>query len=264
MAILPAPPGEGGTEDILHLPEALGRYPDHGIYVYNRVSSYDQAGKGKLKLEEKTRAVVEKVRELAPGKLRAIISGIEEGKLSKPRRKLLDAAERAAKGWRGPMMLVASDLSRFIRSEDYDRRINIDARPTPDEFARLRAMTRGLVLATLAHPSMTESERHSLATKRNDKCGRPRTITPELWEAIFRELGCAFPPWRGRGSSRGTFERPMAEVAEKFGVSPGTISKQLRKMSPAGVTWLMLAYRKSAERGLVEICPNGDVVYLDL
>ena len=81
---------------ILHLPVALDRYPEAGIVIYNRVSSWGQAGKGKVKLEKKTNAIVDEVHVLAPGKLRHTARGIEEGKLSNKRPTLLKVAKLGA------------------------------------------------------------------------------------------------------------------------------------------------------------------------
>jgi hypothetical protein len=97
---------------ILHLPDALERHPSHGIVIYNRVSSYTQAGRGMAKLAEKTDAVVREVREAAAGKLRRVpFFGVEEGKLSKPRPKLVEAAEYAAAGRRGPIITARNSLT---------------------------------------------------------------------------------------------------------------------------------------------------------
>jgi hypothetical protein len=73
-------------------------------------------------------------------------------------------------------MLVTWDVSRFIRSEAYHRGTNNNVEPSPEEFSLLHERTHGLILATIVHPSLTESERHSLATKRSGKCGRPSII----------------------------------------------------------------------------------------
>src|SRR5260370_601035 len=89
---------------ILHVPDALEQYPGAGLVVYNRVSSWSQAGKGKPKegiygeaLESKTHAIVAEVLKLSPrNKLRFISKGIEKGKMSNPRPHLLRAAEYAA------------------------------------------------------------------------------------------------------------------------------------------------------------------------
>jgi hypothetical protein len=201
---------------VLALREALDRYPTSGLAVYNRVSSDEQAGKGKVKLQEKTDAVFAEVRQAAPGKVRRkAFSGTEEGKLSKPRRKLLEAVEYAT-SQRGPMILVASDLSRFIRSESYNRRTNIEAVPTPEEFAKLRTMTGGVILATLADPAMTEKERHSRAVKRNPNCGRPpMPLAHKTALLILEMLGWPYKDANGRLR----WDVPMRVVARRYKVS---------------------------------------------
>jgi hypothetical protein len=129
------------TGGVLLFADALKQYPDARLVVYNRVSTYSQAGKGKVRLEEKTSAIYRVIWELAPNfPLRASVRGIEEGKLSKPR-PALHRAMKAARDYRGPAILVTSDLSRLIRSEDYHRQTNPDAWPTLEEFALLREMT---------------------------------------------------------------------------------------------------------------------------
>jgi hypothetical protein len=168
----------GGTvyNGIVCLPELIKRSINRSVsnwhlVLYNRVSSYGQAGKGKPKLQEKTAAVVAKIHKLAPGRLLETFDGVEEGKLSKRRTHLRRAVEYAKER---RAILVAGDVSRFIRSEQFCHVNNVEARPTLEEFARFRAMTGSLILATVAHPMMTESQRRSLATKATDKCGRPR------------------------------------------------------------------------------------------
>lgn len=247
---------------ILHLPAALERYPDHGIVVYNRVSSYGkQTGKDKSKLQEKTDAARAEVRARAPGKLRCTVQGVELGKLSAPRPKLRRATDYAA---RHELIIVANDLSRFIRSEAYDRHTNNEAVPTAEEFARLHELTGGAVLATLADPLMTEKERQSLATRRTGKAGRPRSIDDALAEKIFADLGWLV--YLENGTAR--WECPIAEVARAFGVSIGAIYRALHRNSPSGKTWWRLALEKAVAVGLMEIrdgeicskCGTGPII----
>ena len=53
--------------------------------------------------------------------------------------------------------------------------------PTPEEMARLLELAKqyGVILATIEDPTLTESQRHSLATKAGGKAGRPSSITGE-------------------------------------------------------------------------------------
>jgi hypothetical protein len=69
------------TGGILHLAVALEQHPDASLVIYNRVSSYSQAGAGKVKLEEHTIAIYRAVRGLTENRpFRAMIRGVEGGK----------------------------------------------------------------------------------------------------------------------------------------------------------------------------------------
>jgi hypothetical protein len=209
------PFGGGNVGEILHLPDALKRYPDKGIVLYNRVSSWGQAGKGKVRLEEKTDVVQRALRKIAGyGKLKWIVPVVEYGKMSATRPGL----RRVIKGARERGLIVcAPDVSRFIRSEAYDRRTNNNAEPTPDEIALLLRMAGRVPLATLEKPTLTESERHSRATKRGE-CGRPRKkMKYRLAYRILEELGLPFF-WNGRIIWSGG-DSSLASVAKRFGVS---------------------------------------------
>src|SRR5262245_59995619 len=105
---------------ILPLEVALSRNQSGDIVVYNRASTWSQAGCGKAKLDAKTQAVVREVRSRAPGRVRKVVSGIEKGQLSEGRPYLLQAIEFACS--LPGSMIVAADLSRFIRAASYDRR----------------------------------------------------------------------------------------------------------------------------------------------
>lgn len=236
---------------VLPLAAELERVPDARIVVYHRVSSYGQAGRGKCKLEQNTSAVVGAVQTAAPGRHRTTVQGVEEGRLTCPRKALARAVRHASCLPKG--MIVAADVSRFIRAGNYDRRTNSEAIPTPEEFARLREFTRGIPLATLADPSMTESQRHSLATRRAGTAGRPSSISPELAAAIFGELGwLALLPrgWR--------WKRSLAEVAREFGVSVQAIGRAADTTCPTGETWRWEAIRRAAELGLHQL--RGDEI----
>jgi hypothetical protein len=216
---------------ILHLPEAIERFPNAPISLYSRVSSYAQAGQGKVRLQEKTDAVASAVRSIAPEKLRRIVQGIEEGKMVYPHRKLLVKASKDAK--RLGAILVAADLSRFIRAKAYSRTRNRNAWPTPEEFARLRAMTLGVPLATVESPFLTEDERHSLATRRTGKAGRPYAVDDVLAAKIFSEVEMIFISDFGRVR----WCPSLRELAGVFRVSPATILRLLYRPSPMGPTW---------------------------
>jgi hypothetical protein len=245
--------GLADTGGILHLPEALARHPAAAIVLYNRVSSWGQAGRAKALLDEKTYAVERAVQGLTHRRIRAFIREVEEGKLSLPRRGLLRACEAARKFG---AMVVASDLSRFLRSESFDHRTNREAWPTPEEFQKLRELTGGVPLATVERPDLTERERHSKATKRTGKAGRPRSIDDEMAAQIFRVLGylhCADRGWR--------WAERLADVARRFRVSPSAIERASRRRSPDGRTWRQAAIERAAELGLHALGENG-IIYI--
>lgn len=256
-SIIPAPSTEGGTGGIMLLFDAVEQFPDARIVLYNRVSSWNQAGKGKAKLEAKTYAVVRDVRDIAPGKLRQICRGVEEGKLSKPRRTLLEAAADAAK--KG-MILVASDLSRFIRAEEYHRWENPDAWPSPDEFALLRKLTRGAVLATVWEPDLTESDRQQLATMSTGKHGRPSKVDYATGLAILKMLG--FPDKEHGTTKWSEGMMSLGFVARRLSIPKARVQRFVDSDAPLELTdgkkmrWKDLydparAYRIAYKKGLL-------------
>lgn len=216
--------------EILHVPDALERYPEISHVFYHRLSSGGQGSKGKL--AEKTLAAENELLKLTAGTRSRLLweaYGIEEGKLSMPRPKLIEAAAFAAEQG---AILVAADLSRFIRSEAYHRCTNFDAEPTQRELAKLGRLTNGVILATVLHPNATESERHSNATKRTMKCGRPSTIDYKLAMRIFEALG-------SRGLFSRGWENSIATVARRLGIHPGKIQRLLDSPVPGkeGLRW---------------------------
>src|SRR5579871_1031652 len=109
---------------IIPLSEAAGGGTPAGAVLYHRASSPSQAGPGGEKLSEKARAAYWEVRRAAPAiPVLAIVRGVEEGKLSARRPKLLEAVQMAVR-WaarRPRVILVATDVSRFVRAESYHR-----------------------------------------------------------------------------------------------------------------------------------------------
>src|SRR5262245_25366664 len=150
-------------------------------------------------------------------------------------------------------MVVAPDLSRLIRAEAFCHRTNLEAWPTPDEFARLRELTGGVQLATLADPTISERERRSLATKRTGKAGRPKSIDEELAQAIFADLGCFYLDHSGRWR----WDQPLAVVAEAYGVTAGAIVRASKRVSPSGKTWREEAISKGRRARTSEAFGNG-------
>jgi hypothetical protein len=228
------------TGGVQHLPEALKRYPDRGIVLYNKVSSYSQAGRGKVLLEEKTQAVAAIVRMLAPGKLKRIVRAIEDGRLRYPRPGLIDAATYAKAH---NCILVAGDLSRFIRAQSYSRTKNRNAWPASEEFARLRKLTLGVPLATVESPFLSEDERHSLATKRTGKAGPPHKVDEKMAVEIFSMVEMIF----FGDSGRVRWDPSLRELARQFPVSYVTIERLLGRPSPTGEIWLDLFQEEAAE-----------------
>jgi hypothetical protein len=228
-SIIPSP-GPAVSGGVFHLPEALSQFPNAAITLYNRVSSHSQAGPAKARLGEKTHAIVSGIRELAPGKVKAIFQGIEKGGLTVLRPVLIEAAADARR--RGGI-LVAADLSRFVRAKSYSRTANRDACPTQSEFRRLRKLTLGVPLATVEDPILTEDERHSRATRRTGRAGRPRAIDDDLALRILNQIDGIYLADTG-----GTRWFPsVRQLARTFRVSPATILRLVYRPSPMGETW---------------------------
>lgn len=248
------------ANEILHFPDALEHYPDALLFVYNRVSSYSNAGKDKVKLDEKTYAVSDQVCRMAPGRVRMIASGVEEGKLSKRRPTLIRAVESATR-WSArrhqPVILVASFLSRWIRSEDYHRLDNPEAPLTDADIARLHEVTNGFILTTLAPPTLTESEMQSYATNLTGKAGRPTKMTPDMQNQVFESLAYCLPDDLGRTH----YGRSLRRVAADFGISPATIIGCMDRPSPLPeLTWRNWLLKNAEEEELISILPDGSIV----
>jgi hypothetical protein len=209
---------------------------------YNRVTSRQQAGpksEGMPKLKAKTEALRTEAERLVPGRIVEVFQGQEAGKLSEPRRCLVAAARYAAGHG---LALLAYDLSRFLRARHYHRTKNPEAWPTPEEFGRLRELTLGVPLVTVADPRLTEAGRHARRMKRAEGCGRPREISPRTEAAILAALG---RPRLERGTSRVRWQTPIEVVAEEFGVSVGAVKHFLRKRSPDGTSYRDRAYARA-------------------
>ena len=105
--------------------------------------------------------------------------------------------------------------------------------PRREDYMLLHEMTGGLLLATVERPDLTEDERHSLATKRTSKAGRPHAVNDELALKIFREV--EFITFSDKGRYR--FEPPLRYLGKRFGVSFSTVRRLLFERSPWGGTW---------------------------
>ena len=143
--------------------------------------------------------------------------------------------------------MVAGDLSRFLRARSYSRTRNRNAWPTQEEFARLHELTLGVPLATVESPLLSEDERHSGATKRTGRAGRPRAVGDELAEKIFAEVSTIFQSY---GSDRRRWFPSLRQLSRMFHVSPATIHRLLYQPSPfslTGQTWLGLFEEQAQE-----------------
>jgi hypothetical protein len=258
---------EGRHDDdcggILHLAEALERDPEANIVLYNRVSSAAQAGRGNAKLDDKTHAIYWTVHHFAKsvepewtGKIISLPSGREEGKLSMPRQNLDEAVQCALAEMRRrkkKTLLVAFDVSRFLRSESYHRQKNKNVRPMPEEFDLLRDRTCGLTLATFLHPAMSEADVHRQRTKLTGLAGRPRSILWPLSLAIIEAWAASHSG--GRVKPGGSLD----SLADRFDVKRCAIQRLLAERDPydhcqsPGRSWKeyedpSAAYRKAREK----------------
>jgi hypothetical protein len=211
------------TSVIIHLPDALTNDPASRLAIYHRCSTRGQAGKGKEALIERSRIVMDEIRKAAPGKLKHTpFYGVEEGKLSKKRPALVEAANYAKEH---SLILVAADLSRFVRSEAYDRRTNHNAVPTEAELRQLHELTFHVPLATLLPPECTESERHSKATKRSGKrVGREPSLDPVTCWKVLMLLG--------QRDADGNWEHSLTAVAKRLAVGRSAIQRLLHTPVP--------------------------------
>lgn len=188
---------------------------------YHRCSTRKQAGPGRSLLAEKARAAGEAMYEMAPGRLRRVTPfyGIEKGQITSPRPTLTEALSYA---WSHGAGIVAADLSRIIRSDEFGPN-NIEAVPRADEFQGLEELSKGIVIATLLPPETTEGERRSLATKRSGKAGREAKTDP------MRILGLL-----GRKKKDGTYEHSFRKVAERCNSGKDAVARLLAKTVPDG------------------------------
>jgi DNA invertase Pin-like site-specific DNA recombinase len=201
---------------ILPLDEAWAVSPTVNVVLYGRVSSYNPAQRKSLADQiafgqRHINALLE------PATLKAICAGVEPGRISAKRPKLILAFEQAAKH---QALIVARDVSRLIRAESYDRKTNRDVSPTPEEMGQLLELATeySVIVATIEDPTLTESQRHSQATKAGGKAGRPSTI--DYYEAmrILETFEC--------GES-------YTDIAARLGISRSKIQRLLDQKVPA-------------------------------
>jgi hypothetical protein len=157
--------------------------------VYHRVSSRSQASNGRL--DAKTNAVqleARRIRDLMrpERRLRRVFRGIELGQLSAKRPVLTETLDYARQHG---LIVVAVDVSRLIRSESYNRWYNNEAVPTADELSKLMKLAEGVpAVSTILDPSLSEKERHRLATIRTGKQGRPSRIDQQTQLQIIEAV----------------------------------------------------------------------------
>jgi hypothetical protein len=219
---------------ILHLPDALELYPERRLVLYNRTSGYGkQTGQDRSKLAEKQMVLYRAVRKLTDRPLKAVISiPGERGKLSAPRPGLTDAARRA---WKLNAILVAYELSRFLRPEAYDPRTNPHAEPTADEYRQLHEMTGGVVLATVLPPWLSEGERHSHATRRTGRAGRPSSMTHDLSLDILDQMGFCHKDGKGRREWDFSMGGAAKWLARRTGKSMAAAKSMIQRLLDAPV-----------------------------
>jgi hypothetical protein len=252
---------------VWHLGDALIAFAGRGLQPYVRVSVPAGAGKGGKVLERKAAALEAALQAAAPGRrVWPCVYGVERGQLTRedkrgkrsaePRPALVKAASRARKA---NAVLVAADVTRLIRAEGYDRQGAWDAVPTAAEFEALRERTYGVPLATLVHPDTAASERHSRATRRTKRAGRPRLIDDDLAAEVVACLGSYSPGDSGRFE----WEVPIAATAELFRmqgypqVTADAIKKLLNRKSPDGRPWRERGIDAAVERGWLVREPDG-------
>ena len=215
---------------VLHLPEARVLYPDKPLFGWERKSSDSQAGKKREKLIQSANELSAKLEEIAPGQFVETFYAVEKAKLSTPRKRFRKAIEAAKER---NAMLVTWSMSRFLRPEAFDYRVNLHAVPTESEMKKLAEMTEGVVLATILPPDATESDRRSEAIKRHGNAGQGSKAWKNAWK-VFTLLGRRVD---------GQWERSLREVAARCGCSKDSIARLLRRPVPAelvdteGATW---------------------------
>lgn len=238
-----------GTGNIKSFEEMAAEQSDLNVIIYNRTSNRSQAGKGNVKLKEKTESLCREVEELLdPYRIVGVVQKVERGKVDS-KRPCLEQAVSLAEQQDNPV-IVTYELTRFIRALDYDRIKNNQAWPTKEEFDKLHRLTHHIPLATVLPPYLTESERHSLATRKTGKAGRPQVISDDKMVQIVDALGQMYLHmnygYRCRSKDpeqdgfRFKWTYSIAQVAREFEESPSTIRRALERPSPQGPTWRQL------------------------
>jgi hypothetical protein len=231
------------TFPVQYFPELIVTDTESPLTLYNRVSSDKQAGTQDVDLHRKTQTSIDELNQLAPGRLAAVFQGTEEGKFSLPRptfyKALADARQRGA-------ILVASDLSRFLRSEGYDSETDRKVSPTRAELDQLRRTAGAVVLSSISSPFLSESKRQSFLIKRSGRAGRPRVLSNDtlpLVSSIMYELGPCYVNDKGEYVYT---QASLHDVEERSPVSRRTIRRWIDTKSPyadlGAVNWKLRTF----------------------
>jgi hypothetical protein len=191
---------------ILHLPDAIKQSETGNVVYHARSSSWSNRESLEAHVME-GRAIIRAME--GATLLDVVVKGVEPGLIGDHRRRLKRAIAAAR---RHKAILVAWDVSRFIRPQAYYDG-DLEAKPTPAEYAALFTMADGVILATIQPPDLTEHGRHSQAIRRGGLQGRPSSIGVKLSRKIIA--------LRGQGES-------FAKIAAMCGVSPTAVRRHLK------------------------------------
>jgi len=212
--------------------------------VYNRMSSRNQAGRGKAKLKKMTTSVTHDVQQATQRVVLKVFYGVEEGKPGSDR-PAFDDLIAWANTWAADtdkkILIWVRELSRILRAKEFHKQRNREAWPTTEEFDDLIGRFHpNVFFATLIRPTASESEMEVLRRKwlaeHGYKGGRPRSPiwnNHELIKLIFSLLGeIEEPEWslnKPGASARpalrwqrslSTVAKWLAENASKRGLPP--------------------------------------------
>lgn len=188
------------------------------VVLYGRVSEYAQVSKGSLHHQRSD--LVMWSRELGLTR-RGIASGCEYGKLSWDRPAFLRAVDLALRHDAG---ILATNATRFLRAEAFDKETNPWAEPTEQEWEALLALAKGgRFLATLIDPSTPLRDVHAETTRRRmealgKKGGRPSKIGPRLGRRILED------------HARGESIRAIAKRHKRHKLSKSAVQRFLAEM----------------------------------
>ena len=197
----------GGIVPLSSVPHA------RGLVVYHRVTTSVQAGskkKGWPKLRAAAWDVHRQIDSAYPGRIVGEpFYDVGSGRVTTHKPNLVEASIFAKEN---DLTLVASELSRLLRADDYDEHDNFHATPKPEEYQALRKVLNCCRVATVVPPWVTDSERRSAAIKRSPNNGRP---------SPFMQIGGSLFTFLGPRRDTKSYEA----AALKFGVSVPTIRR---------------------------------------